>query len=300
MTLQHIHTYEMPFETAQLSFQLYEVQGKTIRNEQYPHKTEFPHRHNYYEICIFKNGAGKHEIDFQTYPITSNSVHFLTPGQVHLISREENYHGYLMVFRREFLSPSFHSKDLLFDLPFFNNPGIKPVLELNENDFVEVLQIIDQIKLEIARKDAISHDILKSYIQIFLLKCKYYFIHHYPEHSEKENPSYFLTSKFKNLVEQNFQSLHFVKQYAELLAITSTNLNKTVKKFTGENASDIIIDRIVLESKRLLIYTELTNKEIAYRLNYVDPSYFSRIFKSRTGDSPSGFRSKMKKKYQKK
>lgn len=296
--LQHIHIYEMPEENKHFSFQLYEVSGKTIQNKTYPHKTDLPHRHNYYEICIFINGGGKHEIDFKTYPIESNSIHFLTPGQVHLISRDDQYRGYLLVFNREFYSMDFQNKDLLFELPFFNNPGKSPVLSLSEPDFSDLLNVISGIKKELKQHHPTSHDILRAYLHIFLLKSKTYFNSYHHEEMNNDDPEYILTGKFKNLVEKNFNNLHLVKEYAEILGQSAAALNKMVKRVTGKNASEVITNRIVLEAKRLLIYTNLTNKEIAYRLKYEDPSYFTRTFKKKIGVTPSDFRKKMNKKYQ--
>ena len=63
-------------------------------------------------------------------------------------------------------------------------------------------------------------------------------------------------------------------------------------------ALEIIMDRLVLQAKRLLIYTDLSNKEIAFRLKYNDPSYFTRMFKGKTNKSPSTFRKEMNEKYQ--
>ena len=118
--LNNIHIYELPKGDEDIAFHIYEVKGKVIQNSEYPHKTEQPHRHAYYEICIFVNGAGSHMIDFKTFDIKSHSIHFLTPGQVHRISREENYHGFLLVFSREFYSLGIQDEDLLMTLPFFN------------------------------------------------------------------------------------------------------------------------------------------------------------------------------------
>src|SRR3546814_16874154 len=73
-----IKTYGLPGGEILDDFQIYEVKGGEIDNKRYPHKTDRPHRHSYYEVCVFINDAGKHEIDFVTYSIRSNSVHFLS------------------------------------------------------------------------------------------------------------------------------------------------------------------------------------------------------------------------------
>lgn len=105
-------------------------------------------------------------------------------------------------------------------------------------------------------------------------------------------------NQFKYLLEKNFKKLHFVKDYADLLALSPLQHNKMVKNITGKNASDLIINRIVLEAKRLLAFTNLSNKEIAFQMNYPDPSYFTRIFRKKTEFTPSGFREQLNKKYQ--
>ena len=296
--LKNIHIYELPECDERIAFHVYEVEGKTIQNKQYPHETEQPHRHAYYEICIFINGAGSHMIDFKTFPIRGNSIHFLTPGQVHLISRDENYHGFLLVFSREFYSLGLQDEDPLMTLPFFNNNTSEPILNLKEEEFAELLDIIDHLRNDYKRDSEIREDVLRSYLHIFLLKCRYFFNRNYFDKDIIKDPTFLLVNKFRKLVEQNFKEVHLVKEYADLLHETPSHLNKIVKLITGLNASEFIIKRIVLEAKRLLIYTDLSNKEISFKMNYDDPSYFSRLFRKKVGTSPSVFRAQMKQKYQ--
>lgn len=296
--LKNIHIYELPKGDENIAFHVYEVKGKVIQNKVYPHKTEQPHRHAYYEICIFVNGAGSHMIDFKNFDIKSHSIHFLTPGQVHRISREENYHGFLLVFSRDFYSLGMQDEDLLMTLPFFNNNTSEPILNLNEDEFVEVHDIIEHLRRDYKRDSEIREDVLRSYLHIFLLKCRYFFNKNYFDKDIINDPIFLKVNKFRKLVEQNFKEIHLVKDYADLLNESPAHLNKVVKSITGENASEFIIKRIVLEAKRLLIYTDLSNKEISFKMNYDDPSYFSRLFRKKVGTSPSDFRTQMKQKYQ--
>jgi AraC family transcriptional regulator, transcriptional activator of pobA len=293
-----IKTYEMPESMGQQSFQLYEVQGKSINKGTYPHNTDRPHRHKYYEICVFVNGAGRHEIDFSTHPIHSCSVHFLSPGQVHLISREKDYHGYLMVFSKEFYALDTFHEDLLYQLPFFNNPTLLPILNLNPKDFEQLRRLIESMQMEFRSAFEGSREILRSYLQIFLVKCRQFYIHYFADKKKMHDPHYSLVQQFNALVEQQFKNSHLVQDYADMLSLSPAMLNKYVKNITGFTAGEIIMDRLILQAKRYLIYSDLSNKEIAYQLNYEDPSYFSRIFKKKTGMSPSAFRRIENEKYQ--
>lgn len=293
-----IKTYEMPDITNQRAFQIYEVQGKTIQSKTYPHETTRPHRHRYYEVCVFVNGAGRHDIDFESHVIHSNSVHFLSPGQVHLISRENDYHGYLMVFSRDFYALEAYHEDPLFQMPFFNNPTLIPILNLDPADFNELLVLILQIRKEYLQWNGFTSDILRNYLQIFLIKCKQYYMRYFAEQNKTMDPHFSLVQQFNALVEQRFKQVHQVQDYANVMGLSPANLNKYVRNITGFTAGEIILDRLMLQAKRYLIYTDLSNKEIAYQLNYQDPSYFSRIFKRKTGFSPSDFRRIENEKYQ--
>ena len=96
--------------------------------------------------------------------------------------------------------------------------------------------------------------------------------------------------RFSKLVEQYYKTHHTVADYAELLFVTPKNLSKKIGLISKSTPNDIIKDRIILESKRLLAHTNMTVKEIAYSLNYDDDAYFVRFFTKNTGISPTSFR----------
>ncbi len=62
---------------------------------------------------------------------------------------------------------------------------------------------------------------------------------------------------------------------------------------TGRTVTELLHDRIVLESKRNLAFSHKSVKEICYELGFEDPAYFSRFFKNNTGISPQDFRDMM-------
>lgn len=67
-------------------------------------------------------------------------------------------------------------------------------------------------------------------------------------------------------------------EYAGMLHITPGHLNKICKQHLKKNASSIIKERILLEAKRIVLYSDKTITEIAYELNFEDSSNFSRFF----------------------
>ena len=99
-------------------------------------------------------------------------------------------------------------------------------------------------------------------------------------------------------MEEHFIQYHKVNEYAELLNVTPNHLSETIKKITGKTAGEVIHQRLILEAKRRLLHSSISAKELAYALNFNDPSYFSRFFKANTDLSPEGFRNEIRKKYQ--
>ncbi|MBC9911999.1 helix-turn-helix domain-containing protein [Chitinophaga varians] len=98
--------------------------------------------------------------------------------------------------------------------------------------------------------------------------------------------------KFNLLVEANFKTEHSVSFYAGLLCKSPKTLSNLFALYNQKTPSQIIQDRIVVEARRLLAYTDKSVKHITFELGFEDVAYFSNFFKKNTGTSPSDFRSK--------
>jgi AraC family transcriptional regulator, transcriptional activator of pobA len=56
-----------------------------------------------------------------------------------------------------------------------------------------------------------------------------------------------------------------------------------------KRATDVIMERVILEAKRMLMYLEESLVEIAFRLGYEEYSYFVRVFRKTSGMTPTQF-----------
>ncbi|MEN8118333.1 MAG: AraC family transcriptional regulator [Bacteroidota bacterium] len=296
--LDKIPIYELPFTgNEKPEFKIYQVQGVEIQRKDYPHKTELPHKHSYFEVCFFSGGSGEHEIDFKNHKIESPAIHYLQPGQVHVIRRGKEYRGYLLVFSEEFFNLNFENIEVIPGYPLVSQLENGPILNLNKEQFEEFFQLIRNIEKELTNHDKDSEEIIISYLKIFFLKLRQNFSKLRTTKNEASGNTKSTVYRFNRLVEENYCQVHHVKEYAGLLGETPAHLNRAVKAVTGKTAGEIIIERLMLEARRLLIYSDLSNKEIAYKLNYDDPSYFARIFRKKTGQTPSSFRLTVKARY---
>jgi len=101
--------------------------------------------------------------------------------------------------------------------------------------------------------------------------------------------------RFEALLDQHFLQHWTVSDYAAALSITPTHLSRLTRAATGHSASHLILDRLIREARRNLVYTSLPVSTIAYALGFNDPAYFSRLFSGATGLPPRSFRDKVHK-----
>ena len=81
-----------------------------------------------------------------------------------------------------------------------------------------------------------------------------------------------------------------IADYAEKLFVSPKSLAKRLKAHHYGTPTEILRDRIILEAKRDLRYTQKSVKEIAFDLGFEDPAYFTRYFKKSEKMSPQGYR----------
>ena len=131
--------------------------------------------------------------------------------------------------------------------------------------------------------------VLHSYMRILLIEARR--AHEaMPGATHLEAAAVALTKQFIQLLEAHYLTTTSVADYAAMLHVTTNHLIETVRRCVGLPAGKVIHERLLLEARRLLRYSDLPVAEIAYQLNFEDPSYFSRFFKKHTGFSPSEFR----------
>ena len=255
------------------------------------------HRHAYYEIFFIIKGGGTHSIDFEKFDVDSNSIHFVSPGQVHLLKRALKSNGFVVLFSREFYQLGLQNKDTLYEMPFLNNNTTKPIVKLTSESAGSFKELFERIKKENASSNKEKEHVLWAYLNLLLLDSKRIFEAHTNTGKEKSSPRSEISQKFKILIEKHFFQLHKPSEYADILNITPGHLNDTIKISTGMSAGDMIQERIILEIKRMLLHSPESINEIARIFNFDDPSYFARFFKNKTGSSPKDFREESRRNY---
>ena len=252
---------------------------------------ESNHRHTYEELIWVKSGTGSQLIDNQTYSITPNTLYLISKGQVHNFQEGKDMEAYVIGFSPSFLSTysplrfSIISKKLK---KFTSIPIKASVIAALDLLILQMLREYHLPKSTIGRNETLSW-----FLMIFLTIIERS-IHRIAPPNELLKPDYKFSifQELLQLIEINYKSQHQLSFYTQKLGISARNLTSYAKIHSGKTAKQLIVQRIVSEAKRLLIFTPQNLKEVAMNLGFEETSYFIRVFRIQTQTTPQVFRNK--------
>ncbi|TPN81672.1 helix-turn-helix domain-containing protein [Aquimarina algicola] len=229
------------------------------------------------------------EIDGIITTIPADHIVVLTPNQY--FSFKEGSDIIVYQFNREFYCIKDHDKEVsCMGVLFYgtNSPSIV-VLSPKEKDKLHTLHKVFLEELQTV--DTIQAEMLRMLMARFIITTTRLIKQQNDLDQKQEQVD--LMRNFNILVEWHFRQEHGVGFYAEKLHRSPKTLSNNFAKF-DKTPLQIIHDRIILEAKRLLVYTDKSTKEIAYEVGFEDASHLSRMFKRHTSISPSEFKKKLK------
>lgn len=284
-----VKTYQnVNAEEENLSFGISRMEDIYVKREGKPDE---PHRHNFYTVLVVKKGKGEHKIDFNTYDLANQQVFFVAPGQVHQVIETDKSYGFAMTFSNQFLIENAIPISFIESLNLFQNYGQSPPLTPDDKKFKSIFNYAENI-FEFFNSDKNMKLLsIGSLLKLLLIECNNICSIN-PIESDADSSGDNLIRNFKTAVNKNYKKEHSTSFYANELFISSDHLNRTFKARTGKTAKEYIQSRIITEAKRLIYFTDLSNKEIGYELGFSEPANFSAFFKKHTDLSPSLFKKK--------
>ncbi|WP_312172489.1 AraC family transcriptional regulator [Chryseobacterium sp.] len=244
-----------------------------------------------YDIKIMFIPAGyEMSVDFNYFEITQPSLFFLTNQHVKIIKAQEK--AKLLYYNRDFYCIQIHDKEVACDGLLFHNIFEIPFVELDNEENIIIQQLFQNIEHELESRDSSAEEMIRTYVKQIIIRATRKWKKQNLDNGSIKVPSneVDIFRDFSRLLEIHFREKHNVSEYAELLHIAPKTLTHKFKSLQLESPNQLIINRIILEAKRLLIYTDKTVKEIAYDLGYEDPAYFNRLFTNKTGNTPAHFK----------
>lgn len=243
------------------------------------------------DIKIFFIPAGYElTVDFNHYKTQKPSLFFLT--NQHLSIQKGKDESVLLFYNRDFYCIQIHDKEVACDGLLFHNVFEIPFVELDHSETALIKDLFQNIKDELEWKDSSAEEMIRTYVKQIIIRATRKWKKQNLDNDTFRIPGSELDifRDFSRLLEIHFREKHNVADYAELLHMAPKTLTHKFKHLNLESPNQFIINRILLEAKRLLFYTDKPVKEIAYDLGYEDPAYFNRLFTNKTGNTPANFK----------
>lgn len=242
-----------------------------------------PRRVLRYLLFWVEAGEAALVVDEREYRLRAHDVITITSGQVHFF-KEVAGEVVCLSFTLDFICKDDNDIELIFHNGLFCHFGQNEVIGMERP--AEVSGVLERIGAELALKPYQYPISVRSHIELLLVWINRVKVERGDEIWKPDA----LFLRFLEAVRDNFAANLTVGQFADKLRTTKEKLDELAKLHTGKTAQNVIYSLLISEAKRLLVYQDMSIKEIAYQLGFNDPFYFSNFFKKHVGESPKGYK----------
>lgn len=266
-------------------------QAIRIHSLQLDGKPSDPARTNCFSIYFIESGSGTFWADASRFEFGPDSLLFFVPYQHVRFVPDSQVLGDVIQFHANFLCVETFHAEVGCSGVLFNDPYGIPMVALDEHVKLEVTSLIERIRKEQRNSDLAFGEVMLAYLKVLLILaarhksprpgvCE-------PGVNDHRHP---VLVQLRELIEQNFHTLHSPAEYAERLHVTPKTLGRIVREQLGTTPTELIRNRVLIHAKWQLLHTLKPVKEISRELGFSDELYFSRLFKKATSVSPTFFR----------
>lgn len=260
-----------------------------LRRRSSSQKVRASHRYEFHTLVCVTQGSGTQILDFRPIACAPGSMLVLRPGQVHNFGPADDWDGWIVLFRPEFLAPATAAPGnakLGVDIGRLPEQVTLAPDELRTINGA-IAQMRDDTQLEGPLDEL--HALLRHQLHALLTRLGLL-------HARRGrqlaivSPPLLRFRRFQERVDERFAQWHHARDYARELGYTEKSLARAVAASAGTTAKAFIAARITLEAKRLLAHTDQPVASIADRLGFDEPTNFSKFFKREAGCTPASFR----------
>lgn len=265
--------------------------GQAIRTQRLDlgRKPFEPARTNYFSVYLVEAGSGTFWADASHFSFGPASLLFFVPYQHIRFVPHVPVRAEVIQFHANFLCVETFHAEVGCSGVLFNDPYGVPVVVLDERAKAEVTGLIDRIRAEQAGRALAYGEVMLAHLKVLLVLA-----------TRLKSPGaacgpgadlrHPLLANLRDLIEQNYHTLHSPADYARRLHVTAKTLGRIVREQLGTTPTDLIRSRMLIHAKWQLLHTLKPVKQVARELGFADELYFSRLFKKATGHSPTFFR----------
>ena len=237
-----------------------------------------PHRHDrFFQLLYLTGGRGEMMLEDARRELLPDSVAVVPAGTVHGYGFSADVRGLVVTLMER-------------DLDGLGLP--RPQAMVIRNSCQDIAMALGRLTAEADRPGA-GHDVaMRAHLMLLLVAL----LRAGPDERGvgAGGRAGQLVTAFRDAVEQGYRRSRRVADYAALVGVSHTHLNRLCRQVLGRSALAVIEQRIALEARRQLLFSTLTIKEIGAALGYDDPAYFSRFITRMFGLPPAALRDQMR------
>ena len=245
------------------------------------------HTISFYEVLVISGGRGFYSLDNAKVPYQKGTVFVTLPDQVRQWEVIQPTSGFSFFFEGEFLNIFFRDDVFLnrFAIFDYNRPAI--YTQLDNANFEKCVWIFEEVEREFNLIKGDSSHIFRSLLYYSISMIDRIYVEQYQLKKLEVHPVIY---QFRRLLNKRILDWHTVSEFASALKVSHNHLNKLCKEHLYRTALQIIHERLLIEAKREVLFSDRTISEISNALNFSDVSNFNRFFKKMTGQTANQFR----------
>jgi len=248
---------------------------------------------SFYKISFKKLLKGRIGYGQGYYDFDEGGLVFTAPHQIISIDAEAEFYGATLLIHPDFIRNYPLAKNIK-QYGFFSYET-NEALHLAEKERTTILEVLAHIDRELNNPiDDFSQDVIIAYIEVLLNYSNRFYKRQF---ITRKAVNHDLLSKMEQLLNDYFETenglnkgLPTVEYLADQLNLSPRYLSDMLRSLTGQNAQQHIHEKLIDKAKEKLSITSLSVSEIAYALGFEHPQSFSKLFKSKTSQSPLEFR----------
>jgi AraC family transcriptional activator of pobA len=251
-----------------------------------------PHAHrDLHQILVIFTGGGQMQAETQTHSFQAPALLIVPAGVVHGFAFVPETEGFVVTLADTLLRDL--SREEVAFKHLFQAPACA-CLVADPTHTQELADTVPKLRRELIWKAPASAAAAAGRLITVLVSAVRAL--HEPmalDSAARSNGRATLVARFREKIETHLRMALSIAQYAKALSVTPARLRAACLEVTGKPPARVLEDRLLLEAKRNLTYTNMTVAETAYYLGFTDPAYFSRFFSKHAGESPASFRKRI-------
>ena len=241
---------------------------------------------------LVETGTAEFVVDCHSYIVGKGDMLLVSPRMSIELMKKSSDFGTCGLCMEPFFFDSLSIGNYVYK-QLYNSSHTTYVLRLEDSDTGHIRKTLDLMSHYLTSDH--PAEMAGSLVNFLLLQITEIF------HSQNVHPagrvrrSDALFRLFRKLLAENYRKEHELQFYADSLHVSQTYLSRVIRQVSGKTVNNYIAEALYTDARRLLVFTDLTVKEISEQLGFSDQSSFGKFFKKKSETSPANFRDEYKK-----